>query len=206
MWVTHPARTYPSFICMKQQWFSLLPPWIGCQSNARLSCPQHYVRLPWQFTGIHLYWAERGTMKVKGVSFKRDCGDASLGEYNRVIKYYQLSWYHKLASIMSFKADFSSISPLKKRTMRVTHLTQKKQHFDLASFKPRPLDSQVQPFNQWGILFSIFRPFTQMIINSPPWSDSQDAVNIKIHSLCFTLLGRTRCTINKLRFIPKNKP
>ena len=30
-------------------------------------------------------------MKVKGVSFKRDCGDASLGEYNRVIKYHQLS-------------------------------------------------------------------------------------------------------------------
>ena len=28
----------------------------------------------------------------EGVSFKKDCGDASLGEYNRVIKYYQLSW------------------------------------------------------------------------------------------------------------------
>ena len=30
-------------------------------------------------------------MKVKGVSYKRNCGDVSVGEYNRVIKYYQLS-------------------------------------------------------------------------------------------------------------------
>ena len=29
---------------------------------------------------------------IKGVSFKRNCGAASLGEYNRVIKYHQLSW------------------------------------------------------------------------------------------------------------------
>ena len=28
---------------------------------------------------------------IKGVSFKRNCGAASLGEYNRVIKYHQLS-------------------------------------------------------------------------------------------------------------------
>ena len=69
---------------------------------------------------------------------------------------------------MSFKADFSSVSPLTKRTMRVTHLTQKNNTLTWPVFKPRPLDSQVQPFNQWGILFSIFRPFTKMIINSPP--------------------------------------
>ena len=27
----------------------------------------------------------------KGVSFRRECGAASLGEYNKVILYYQLS-------------------------------------------------------------------------------------------------------------------
>ena len=28
----------------------------------------------------------------KGVSFQRNCGAASVEEYNRVIEYYQLSW------------------------------------------------------------------------------------------------------------------
>ena len=38
---------------------------------------------------------ERGTnihdLRIKGVSFLRNCGDASVGKYNRVIWYYQLS-------------------------------------------------------------------------------------------------------------------
>ena len=36
----------------------------------------------------------------------------SIGEYNWVIEYYQLSRKHKLATIKSFKADISSVSPL----------------------------------------------------------------------------------------------
>ena len=40
---------------------------------------------------------------------------ASLGEYNRVVKYSQLSWWRKLATIKSFKADVSSVSPSSKR-------------------------------------------------------------------------------------------
>ena len=35
-----------------------------------------------------------------------------MGEYNRVIKYYQLSWQRKLATVKSFKADILCISPL----------------------------------------------------------------------------------------------
>ena len=35
-----------------------------------------------------------------------------MGEYNRVNKYYQLSWSHEFAIIMSFKTDILSISPL----------------------------------------------------------------------------------------------
>ena len=34
-----------------------------------------------------------------------------MGEYNRVNKYYQLSWSHELAIVMSFKTDILSISP-----------------------------------------------------------------------------------------------
>ena len=36
----------------------------------------------------------------------------SVGEYNKVIWYYQLSWYNKLATGKSLKADVSSVSPL----------------------------------------------------------------------------------------------
>ena len=33
-------------------------------------------------------------------------------KYNRLILYYQLSWWNKLATVKSFKVDISSISPL----------------------------------------------------------------------------------------------
>ena len=48
-------------------------------------------------------------MQIKGLSFQRNCGAAWVGEYNRVIKYYQLSWLHKVASKQSSKANVSSI-------------------------------------------------------------------------------------------------
>ena len=48
-------------------------------------------------------------MRIKGLSFQRNCGAAWVGEYNRVIKYYQLSWLHKVASKQSSKANVSSI-------------------------------------------------------------------------------------------------
>ena len=48
----------------------------------------------------------------KGVSFlKKNCGAASLGEYNRVISCYQLSCSRKLATVESLKADVSNVSP-----------------------------------------------------------------------------------------------
>ena len=50
-----------------------------------------------------------------GVTFERNCGAASVGEYNRVIKCYQLSWKRKLATIKSLKADISRVSPLSER-------------------------------------------------------------------------------------------
>ena len=49
---------------------------------------------------------------IKGVSLYRNCGAASVGEYNWVIWYVELSWYYKLAPVSSFKADILSISPL----------------------------------------------------------------------------------------------
>ena len=38
-----------------------------------------------------------------------------MGEYNGVIKYYQLSWWSKLAIVKSLKAEVSSISPSSER-------------------------------------------------------------------------------------------
>ena len=38
-----------------------------------------------------------------------------MGEYNGVIKYYQLSWWCKLAIVKSLKAEVSSISPSSER-------------------------------------------------------------------------------------------
>ena len=38
-----------------------------------------------------------------------------MGEYNRVIKYYHLSWKHKLATVKSLEADVLSISPSSER-------------------------------------------------------------------------------------------
>ena len=54
---------------------------------------------------INNYWMN------KGVS----CGAASVGEYNRVIYYYQESWQRKLATVKSLKADVSSVSPFSER-------------------------------------------------------------------------------------------
>ena len=49
--------------------------------------------------------------EIKGVSFLRNCGTASVGEYNGVIQCYQLSWKRKSATVKSLKADVSSVSP-----------------------------------------------------------------------------------------------
>ena len=43
------------------------------------------------------------------------CGAVSVGEYNRVIYYYQESWQRKLATLKSLKADVSSVSPFSER-------------------------------------------------------------------------------------------
>ena len=49
----------------------------------------------------------------KGGKFlnKLNCGAASVGKYNKVIKYYQLSSYRKSATVKSFQADVSNLSP-----------------------------------------------------------------------------------------------
>ena len=49
---------------------------------------------------INNYWMNEGV----------SCGAASVGEYNRVIYYYQESWQRKLATVKSLKANFSSVS------------------------------------------------------------------------------------------------
>ena len=46
---------------------------------------------------------ERNILRTKGISL-RNCSAASVGEYYRVIKYYQLSWKRKLATVKRFKA------------------------------------------------------------------------------------------------------
>ena len=45
----------------------------------------------------------------KEIDFPKKCGAASVGEYNRVILYYQLSWWHKFANVKSWK-DFLKCS------------------------------------------------------------------------------------------------
>lgn len=37
------------------------------------------------------------------------CGAVSVGEYNRVIYYYQESWQRKLATVKSLKADVDTV-------------------------------------------------------------------------------------------------
>ena len=54
---------------------------------------------------INNYWMNEGV----------SCGAASVGEYNRVIYYYQESWQRKLATVKSLKADVSSVSPFSER-------------------------------------------------------------------------------------------
>ena len=54
---------------------------------------------------------------IKGERFWRNCDTASVREYNRVIWYYQLSWWRKLAFVKSFKADVSSVSPSSERNV-----------------------------------------------------------------------------------------
>ena len=51
---------------------------------------------------------------MKGVSFHRNCDAASV-EYNKAFWFYQLSRRIKLATVKSFKADFSSVSPSSER-------------------------------------------------------------------------------------------
>ena len=51
----------------------------------------------------------------KGGKFLKNCDAASAEDYNRVINYYQLSWQCKVATVKSFKADVSSVSPSSER-------------------------------------------------------------------------------------------
>ena len=43
--------------------------------------------------------------EMKWVRFQRNCGTASVEEYNRIICFYQLSWLCKFATVKSWKAD-----------------------------------------------------------------------------------------------------
>ena len=70
---------------------------------------------------------------IKGESLPRNCGAASLGEYNRVIKSYQLSWWCKIATAGSFKADILSVNPLS-----ITWMT-KLPHFIVVYLATKPL-------------------------------------------------------------------
>ena len=54
---------------------------------------------------------------IKGERFWRNCDTASVREYNRVIWYYQPSWWRKLAFVKSFKADVLSVSPSSERNV-----------------------------------------------------------------------------------------
>ena len=42
---------------------------------------------------------------MKGISFLRNCGAALVGEYNRVIQFYQLSCKRKLTTVKGLKAE-----------------------------------------------------------------------------------------------------
>ena len=50
--------------------------------------------------------------RIKGVSFLRNCGAASVGEYNRVLS---TELKRKLATVKSLKADVSSVSASSQR-------------------------------------------------------------------------------------------
>ena len=39
----------------------------------------------------------------------RNCGATSVGEYKWLIKYHQLSWWRKLATVKNFKAEVSKL-------------------------------------------------------------------------------------------------
>ena len=84
----------------------MLITWLCCRKNLPLPF------LPWsEYLRVVFGNGFVSGSKHKGVSFKRNCGAASVGEYNKVNKCYQLSWYHRLATEKSLKADVSSISP-----------------------------------------------------------------------------------------------
>ena len=53
--------------------------------------------------------------ELTGGSFWRNCGAVSVGEYDRVIWCYQLSWKRKLSTVKSLKADVSRVSPSSER-------------------------------------------------------------------------------------------
>ena len=50
------------------------------------------------------------TKKKNWVNLERNCGVASVREYNRVIWCYQLGWLYKLATVKSVKADIFEYS------------------------------------------------------------------------------------------------
>ena len=47
----------------------------------------------------------------KGDKFLKNCGTASVGEYNKEIYYYQRSWKRNLPTVKNLKANVSSVSP-----------------------------------------------------------------------------------------------
>ena len=52
---------------------------------------------------------------LTGVGFYRNCAAVSVSEYNEIIWFYGQSWWCKLATVKSFKADVSRVRPSSKR-------------------------------------------------------------------------------------------
>ena len=66
----------------------------------------------------------------------RNCGATSVGEYKWLIKYHQLSWWRKLATVKNFKAEVSKLLTVANLiTLSCPQFFQKKQVFHSHGYK-----------------------------------------------------------------------
>ena len=78
--------------------------------------------------------------KIKGVSFWRNCGAASVRKYENIIWFLSTELIDacKLASVKRFWADVSSVSPLQSKLQKVVIVLSRKGYIVVTTTKDRP--------------------------------------------------------------------
>ena len=117
-------------------------------------------------------------LRKKGASMERNCGAASVGEYNRVIYCCQLSWKRKLATVKSLEEIIVTIFNRRKHHSLDSECWQNSRQnllsVDKFHYLNVPRTAQLRNFFEYFI--SLWFAYFAVVL---PWDQSQFLLRIK---------------------------